>query len=123
MTSSSGDCTLVNSLDRTVSISNGSAITSKAETDSKKMKDTFIAKECDANKNDPEYKTCTTQAEAKYTSATDTCKSENNLTERVYLANKYLDCVAKALGVDRPTDEVKTDKQEDTNTTSALSKM
>lgn len=99
--SSGGNCAIFASLDKSVSVTNGTLVSRLVETDSQKMLNDYKAKEC-KSQDENEQKTCTAQAEARYKTEQDTCRASNDISQKIYLANKYLDCLAQALGVERP---------------------
>ena len=95
-------------LDSQVTIGNASLVTSKVDADSKTMQKEFYDKECtvrdqtNSEAANQEEATCRDDAEAKYTAAINECKVEADYAQSPQLSNKFLDCLSKKLGVERP---------------------
>lgn len=52
-----------------------------------------------------EIKQCEDAAKAKYENSANECKAQHDFTRNSFLANRYLDCLAEKLGVERPSGE------------------
>lgn len=118
---SSGDCPLYSDLDRTVTVNQSNLINSKVTTDSSVMKTSFEGNSCNEVQDKPDlHEQCITQANTAYEQHANACKAEADYTRATYLANKYLDCLAERLGVDRPTDEPAEETEPGSNTNCAI---
>lgn len=100
----SGDCPLLSRLSRDVTVDQSRLITSKVDYDSLIMRTSFQSNSCNEVAGDTAvHKECTDQAATAYEQHTSSCKGQFDYTKRPYLANQYLDCLAEALGVERPS--------------------
>ena len=104
--SSSGNCPLFAKLSKTLTLANPILINSKVDNDSKLMNADFKRQACSTTLYDQaEVAQCEAAAKDKYELSATECKAQNNFAESTFLANKYLDCLAEKLGVERPSDQ------------------
>lgn len=112
--SSSGNCPLFNDLDKTISVSGANLIRAKVNQDSLTMKNSFRSETCKDVLNDQtKLKQCDDKVNDTYNRYIEECKTQNDYLQQTYLANKYLDCLAEKMGVERPTGEKSPEEKKD----------
>lgn len=107
------DCSPLADADKTVTIKNSDNITVRAQSDSTKMYDSFVSKNCKNPEKESTAATkrlaeCKKAAKTSYDKQAAQCKNQYDYLKSPQLANKYLTCLAEKLCVDRPSE---TDKQ------------
>lgn len=118
---SSGSCALFDKLGHTFTVGASGTVNSKVANDSSQMKASFRGNSCSEVLDDAALLAeCDTQVNEAYERHVATCKSQFDYTKQTYLANKYLDCLAEVLGVERPSNEKPPEEDSEQNATCAI---